>query len=930
MPSKRGRPRGGGRIPRNEGRGPETGPEPEIVQPPVQPERRIEELFLRQNPPTFNGTGDPAEAETWVRAIERIFNFLRCTDQERLTCMSFQLTGSADFWWEARMKTMTAEQLENLTWEQFKAGIYDKYIPKSYRKKKEAEFYNLKQGKMSVTQYDRMFCDMSRYAPEQVDTDEKMAEKFCAGLRHEIRMALASHGGLSYTESLSRALDIEAAMPGERLAIIPAPAPPHDQNHNQNFKGKRRWDNSNPNQGEKRPWQGRVFQSQGYGSQGAPKQMGNNQQRAPHCPKCNKSHMGICKAGSDSCYICNQKGHYANRCPNKQHGTSLRPNPPIQAPHLRAIQALPQPYPRQQPQYQQPQQHQQLQYQPQPQQPYQQQARQQQQRQQKQHEKPRHARVYAMRQKQPENNQGNLAGMGMLLNTPVVLLFDTGASHTFISSTCVDTLKFKMERADQKLSISSPIGGMTTVDHVCLNLELNIGSLKIVVNNSYVIPMGDVDIILGMDWLVENYATILCNERRISFRPPGREPSHFHRISMGRRKMIISALQATKMMKKGYPAYLVYLHGELGTEKSIEDVEIVRDFSDVFPEILPGPPPDRPIEFTIDLEPGAAPISKAPYRMAPKELEELKIQLQELLELGFIRPSVSPWGAPVLFVKKKDGTLRMCIDYRELNKVTLKNKYPLPRIDDLFDQLKGASVFSKIDLRSGYHQLKIRPEDVPKTAFRTRYGHYEFVVVPFGLTNAPAVFMDLMNRVFHPYLDKFVLVFIDDILIYSKNEKDHEEHLRIVLETLRTERLYAKFSKCEFWLSEVTFLGHIVSSEGIKVDPEKVQAVREWRSPTNPNEIRSFLGLAGYYRRFMEGFSKIARPMTQLLRKGIKFSWTEECEKSFQELKEKLTTAPVLAVPTADKEYVIYTDESKNGLGCVLMQEGRVIAYASR
>ncbi|XP_057793178.1 uncharacterized protein LOC131009787, partial [Salvia miltiorrhiza] len=233
----------------------------------------------------------------------------------------------------------------------------------------------------------------------------------------------------------------------------------------------------------------------------------------------------------------------------------------------------------------------------------------------------------------------------------------------------------------------------------------------------------------------------------------------------------------------------------------------------------------------------------------------------------------------------------------ELNKVTLKNKYPLPRIDDLFDQLKGASVFSKIDLRSGYHQLKIRPEDVPKTAFRTRYGHYEFVVVPFGLTNAPAVFMDLMNRVFHPYLDKFVLVFIDDILIYSKNDKDHEEHLRIVLETLRTERLYAKFSKCEFWLSEVTFLGHIVSSEGIKVDPEKVQAVREWKSPTNPNEIRSFLGLAGYYRRFMEGFSKIARPMTQLLRKGIKFSWTEECEKSFQELKKKLTTAPVLAVP---------------------------------
>ena len=227
-------------------------------------------------------------------------------------------------------------------------------------------------------------------------------------------------------------------------------------------------------------------------------------------------------------------------------------------------------------------------------------------------------------------------------------------------------------------------------------------------------------------------------------------------------------------------------------------MEVVREFPDVFPDVLPGLPPDRQLEFTIDLEPGAAPISKAPYRMAPKELGELKMQPQELLDLGFIRPSVSPWGAPVLFVKKKDGTLRMCIDYRELNKLTLKNKYPLPRIDDLFDQLKGASVFSKVDLRSGYHQLKIRPADIPKTAFRTRYGHYEFVVMPFGLTNAPAVFMDLMNRVFHPYLDKFILVFIDDVLIYSKTRAEHEEHLRTALETLRTERLYAKFSKCEF------------------------------------------------------------------------------------------------------------------------------------
>ncbi|KAJ0621739.1 putative nucleotidyltransferase, Ribonuclease H [Helianthus annuus] len=226
-------------------------------------------------------------------------------------------------------------------------------------------------------------------------------------------------------------------------------------------------------------------------------------------------------------------------------------------------------------------------------------------------------------------------------------------------------------------------------------------------------------------------------------------------------------------------------------------------------------------------------------------------QIQYLLCKGFIRPSVSPWGAPVLFVKKKDGSMRMCIDYRKLNKLRVKNRYPLPRIDDLFDQLQGANWFSKIDLRSGYHQLKVKEEDVSKTAFRTRYRHYEFLVMSFGLTNAPAAFMDLMNRVFKPMLDKSVIMFIDDILVYSKSEAEHAHHLQEVLETLRREKLYAKFSKCAFWLREVQFLGHIISADGVLVDPSKIEAVSKWNPPKNPLEIRSFLGLMGYYRRLI-------------------------------------------------------------------------------
>jgi hypothetical protein len=340
-------------------------------------------------------------------------------------------------------------------------------------------------------------------------------------------------------------------------------------------------------------------------------------------------------------------------------------------------------------------------------------------------------------------------------------------------------------------------------------------------------------------------------------------------------------------------------------------------------------PPDRDVEFVMELQPGTAPISKRPYRMPPKELAELKTQLQELLDKGYIRPSSSPWGCPALFVKKKDGSLRLCVDYQPLNAVTVRNKYPLPRIDVLFDQLARAKVFSKIDLRSGYHQIKIRPCDVPKTAFSTHYGLYEFLVMSFGLTNAPAYFMYLMNSMFMIEPDKFVVVFIDDILIYSKNEKVHAKHLRIVLQRLRDHKLYAKFSKCEFWLNSVKFLGHTISKDGISVDPSKVQEVMDWKPPKFVHQIRSFLGLAGYYRRFISDFSRIAKPMTELLKKGVKFVWSKACEKAFHTLRQHLTSAPVLVQPDNSKPFEVFCDASGTGLGCVLMHEGRVIAYAS-
>ncbi|GJW04366.1 putative reverse transcriptase domain-containing protein [Tanacetum coccineum] len=386
-------------------------------------------------------------------------------------------------------------------------------------------------------------------------------------------------------------------------------------------------------------------------------------------------------------------------------------------------------------------------------------------------------------------------------------------------------------------------------------------------------------------------------------------------------------------MLKGCPIFLAHVTTKKAEDKSkekrLEDVPIVQDFLEVFPEDLPGIPPTRQVKFQIDLIPGAAPVAQAPYRLALSEMKELSDELKELFDKGFIRPSSSPWGAPVLFVKNKDGSFRMCIDYWELIKLTVKNRYPLPRIDDLFDQIQGSSVYSKIDLRSGYHQLRVWEKDIPKTAFRTRYGHYEFQVILFGLTNAPAVFMDLMKRVCQPYLDKFMIVFIDDILIYSKSKQDHEEHLKLILKLLKKEQLYAKFSKCKFWIPKVQFSGHVIDSQCIHVDPAKIESIKDWASIKTAIEIHQFLGIPGYYRRFIEGFSKMAKPMTKLTQKKVKFDWGDKAETTFQLIKQKLCSALILALPKGSEDFITYCDASIKGLGALLMQREKVIAYAS-
>ncbi|GJR99612.1 putative reverse transcriptase domain-containing protein [Tanacetum coccineum] len=400
-------------------------------------------------------------------------------------------------------------------------------------------------------------------------------------------------------------------------------------------------------------------------------------------------------------------------------------------------------------------------------------------------------RAYALGGRDASPDSNVITGTFLLNNRNAKILFDTGADRSFVSSNFSASISitpttlenhYDVELADGKI-----IGVNTIIRGCTLNFMNHLFNIDLMP-----VPLGSFDVIIGMDWLTKYHGVIICDEKIVRV-PFGKETLIFQGDGSNPRKEsrlnIISCSIAQEYLSKGCDVFLAHVTmkeaKDKSEEKRLEDMPIVRDFPEVFPEDLPGIPPARQVEFQIDLVPGAAPVARAPYRLAPSEMKELAEQLQELSDKGFIRPSSSPWGAPVLFVKKKDGSFRMCIDYRELNKLTVKNRYPLPRIDDLFDQLQGSSVYSKIDLRSGYHQLRVREEDIPKTAFRTRYGHYEFQVMPFGLTNAPAVFMDLMNRVCKPYLDKFVIVFIDDKLLYQRTRKSNEEHLQLILELLK-------------------------------------------------------------------------------------------------------------------------------------------------
>ncbi|GJT28233.1 putative reverse transcriptase domain-containing protein [Tanacetum coccineum] len=797
--------------------------------------------FTACDVPKFDGMLDPIACTKWLLAVEGAFRTSGCKEKNKVNFASNFLRDSAKMWWEGKICEKGEEWIGTCTWKEFKEMFTTEYAPVEEVDKIREEFQTLTQTNETVNEMWKKFNDLIRYCPEYHGNEKLKVEKFQRMLRDDIREVISPFKCTTLEDLLSRAQLREA-----------------DLLRKKNKETKRKLEFVDRD--AKKPKQDQSRRS------------GGTQVKTP-CKKCHKTHLGVCRANLPGCYKCgalnhmskdckkpmilcyncNQLGHKSNECPNPK---------AIEAKPLKSIKeekvektGIPTPT----------------------------------------------ARAYMMATDEDKVVCDVVTSTILVNSIPTRVLYDSGASVSFGSiefsknlSTPPNKLLFPLEEeiASNEIVVVSKV-------YRDVEIEIDDSVFKI---DLIPIVLGAFDIVIGMDWLDRYDANIFCSQKLIRV------------VNLQRRELIIygdkrkgefklcSMMKAKKYLSRGCQAYMAHVIDTNFEKKSAKYVPIVNEFLDVFPEDLPGIPPERQVEFRIDLIPGATPIAKTPYRLAPSEMKELMSQLQELLDK----------------------------DYRELNKVTVKNVYPLPRIDDLFDQLQGARWFSKIDLRSGYHQLKVREEDIPKTAFRTHCGHYEFVVITFGLTNASAIFMDLMNHVCRPMLDKSVIVFIDDILVYSKNKKEHEVHLREVLETLRKERLYAKFAKCKFWLQEIQFIGHVVNSEGIKIDLAKIEAVMNWQTPKDVGEIQSFLGLAGYYRRFIQDFSKIASSLTKLTKKNTPFVWGEEQEEDFVTLRRRLCETPILVLPEGIEDMVVYSDASYSGLGCVLMQQGKIISYASR
>ena len=860
--------------------------------------------------PPFQGRSDPDAYLAWESKVEHVFDCYNYSDQKKVQLAAMEFVDYALIWWDQLIlsRRRTGEGPIN-TWAEMKRILRKRFVPSHYHRDLFQRLQTLKQGNRSVEDYFKdMEMAMMRANIEE-DREATMA-RFLSGLNTDIANAVELQHYVELDEMVQMAIKVERQqrrkMSSSRGNNSFRPPSNSVFNPSNNFRKQV------------------PFQNKEKGETSKPKapivDVGRGKQNAqPERPE---------RSRDIQCFKCLGRGHIASQCPNRKTMLMLE-NGEIESESDNE-------------------EHEPL------------------------HEEDKDdaddaldtymtgealviKRSLNATPTQDDQQRENIFHTRCLINDKVcVVIIDGGSCTNVASSFMVDKLGLKTTKHPKPYRLQwLNDGGEVRVTRQ-VSVPFTIGRYKDEILCD-VVSMDACHLLLGRPWQYDKGTLHDGITNRYSFTHAGKKitlapltPSQVQEDQVRLRKNVEEAKTERKKTNvyasgkdirkclSSQQTLLILMYKEYCLLSDIPNdlptsiTSLLQEFEDVFPDETPsGLPPIRGIEHQIDFIPGATIPNRPAYRSNPEETKELQKQITELMEKGYIRESLSPCAVPVLLVPKKDGTWRMCVDCRAVNQITIKYRHPIPRLDDMLDELCGATIFSKIDLKSGYHQIRMREGDEWKTAFKTKLGLYEWLVMPFGLTNAPSTFMRLMNHVLRSYIGKYCVVYFDDILIYSKSLQDHEEHLRNVLGTLRKERLFGNLKKCMFCTDKVTFLGFIVTAQGVEVDPEKVKAIQDWPRPTSISQVRSFHGLASFYRRFVPNFSSITAPLTGIIKKNSVFNWGDEQEEAFLKIKDYLTKAPVLALPNFDKMFEIECDASGIGIGAVLSQEKRPIAYFS-
>ncbi|KAK8923643.1 hypothetical protein KSP39_PZI019202 [Platanthera zijinensis] len=849
----------------------------------------------------FEGRIEPESCLEWCERMDRFLAWKQLPQARQVEYATLRLKGSALVWWgQLERSRFNLGMPPITTWNDFKTQLRKRYVPSDYMQTLYRRFHNLRQDKLSVDEYTNEFLVLQSRLDLRED-DDMIVSRYLNGLRYSIRDQLELLDYKDLGEATSRARRVETLQ--------------------KRTSGNKTTDKSHPTH---------TFTPAGSSRPAA----STSTPSLPAPPNKGKEIVGTRpQPGTFRCFKCMEPGHKSSECP-RRHFVAIVDSESGSEPEYGVFLSESQTDPTPETELE---------------------------------------GEYEVEGEQPEQLVCVLQHSLLSPKTPTdddwlrnnifrttariqgqfcSIIIDSGSMENFVSQRMVEKLKLKMQPLGKPYSLSWVTSSTTIpITHQCL-VEFSIGSTYQDAVWCHVATIEVCHILLGRPWQydrhvvhdgVKNSHSFECNGRKIVLLPQknGLVPRAPERtsppsttvsaMSFPSATMLLTGSQFQEEMKD---SEVVYMLSGIDTTPATLDIPstvrpLIDEFSEIMLEELPDQlPPMRDIQHCIDLIPGVSLPHLPHYRMSPKEHEELHRQVTDLISKGHVRESMSPCAVPALLVPKKDGTWRMCVDSRAINKITIKYRFPIPRLDDMLDMLSGSRVFSKIDLKSGYHQIRIRPGDEWKTAFKTKEGLYEWLVMPFGLSNARSTFMRVMNQVLRPLIGVCVVVYFDDILIYSLDQNQHMIHLRQVLDILRENKLYINLKKCTFLTDSLTFLGYIVSSEGIRVDREKVNAIESWPSPRTITEARGFHGLASFCRRFIRNFSTLIAPVTDCLKKDL-FIWTEEAEGAFLLVKERLTSAPVLALSDFEKIFEVDCDASIIGIGAVLSQEGRPIAFFS-